>query len=157
MEKTERIKQLSDRIQFLGVITLFFPTLLQSLFKFLGNSDKEADKILVQWSLVVFLFLMNYLLFDARKDKLTPRMIDYLNWSIFFNIASFAFLILFFGFMTNETFQISSVYLFFYSFALVSLIASPVITGLVFLSTFAIDIWGDLKSISKTLKEKRAK
>ncbi len=99
--KQNKIEETEKRLQFTIVIGLFFPVILEALFGMSGHDQKEVSEIVLKAGLMIFILIMNYLLFEWRKHALTSRQLDYLNWVFFSTIACYALVVLFFGFIAN--------------------------------------------------------
>lgn len=100
-KEQNKIEETEKRLQFTIVIGLFFPVILEALFNMNGSDQKEVSEIVLKAGLMIFILIVNYLLFEWRKHSLTPRQLDYLNWVFFSTIACYALVVLFFGFVAN--------------------------------------------------------
>ncbi len=101
MRKLNKIEETEKRLHFTIVIGLFFPVTLEALFSINGHEQEETSEIVLKAGLMIFILILNYLLFEWRKHSLPPRQLDYLNWVFFSTIACYALVVLFFGFIAN--------------------------------------------------------
>ncbi len=70
---------IESRFHLLITISLFFPVLLANLGTIVGQSIEKASLILIQTSAVVGLYLLDYILFQNRKNELTERSLLWVN------------------------------------------------------------------------------
>lgn len=99
--KQNKIEETEKRLQFIIVIGLFFPVILEALFNLNQSDPKEVAETTLKAGLMISILIGNYLLFEWRKHHLSSRQLDYLNWVFFVTIACYALVILFFGFVAN--------------------------------------------------------
>ncbi len=122
------IEDVDKKMQFTAGLALFFPVLLESLFKFAKANDSEYNKVLLQWSFIIFILILTYLFFEFRKEKLSTKSLKALGWTLMFNISCYALVILFFGISTKEyvgTF--SQILVFLYPVSLYGIMGSPIL------------------------------
>ncbi len=134
----EKLKETKDRLQFLGVLVFFFPTVLEGFFRFSSYSEKEISKIGLQWGLLIFLFLFNYLFFEICGSKIHKykRALEYINCSLLCGVCFFSFIILMIAFLTSDNNPVNNwAWLFLYTFSLYGLVAVPIINILVILGS----------------------
>jgi hypothetical protein len=70
---------IESRFQILITISLFFPVLLANLATIAGKPAEIASLLLLQTSVVVGFYLLDYLIFQHRKDELSDRSLLWIN------------------------------------------------------------------------------
>jgi hypothetical protein len=70
---------IESRFQLLITISLFFPVLLANLATIAGQSAEKASLILLQMSVVIGLYLIDYIIFQHRKDELSDGSLGWIN------------------------------------------------------------------------------
>lgn len=81
-------EDLKARLQFVLLLVLFFPTVLQALYQ-TGGTGQDASKVILQWGMVVMVFTLFYLFLEAVKDKLSSKMMKILDWILLADIVCF--------------------------------------------------------------------
>jgi len=66
-------QEIETRLQVLITISLFFPVLLYYLAKVVGQNEGQALVLSIQTSILVAFYLLNYVLFQIRKDALKQK------------------------------------------------------------------------------------
>jgi hypothetical protein len=66
-------EEIESRFHLLITISLFFPVLIANLGTITGQTAQKASLTLIQTSIMVGFYLVNYILFQNRKDKLTEK------------------------------------------------------------------------------------
>jgi Kef-type K+ transport system membrane component KefB len=117
---------------------LFYPVLLEALFNLNGSEEKEIASTVLKSGLLIFFLILNYLLFEWRKNKLHARYFDYLKWSYFATISCYALVFLFFAFTANGNIEsVNQFTAFLYGFTLVGSMYIPVVSvGLLIVDSF---------------------
>jgi len=72
-------EEIESRFHLLITISLFFPVLLANMDTIAGQTAEKASLILIQTSTVVGLYLIDYLLFQNRKNELTKKSFERIN------------------------------------------------------------------------------
>lgn len=85
----EKIAEIEQRFQILITISIFFPVLLASLGKILGTADDQVNLLTIELSLLVGFYLLNYVLFQIRKNKLNTKALARLGEWLLVAIAVF--------------------------------------------------------------------
>ncbi len=86
MEMKEEVR---NHFYLLITISLFFPVFLSSLATLAGRSAEWSSLILIQTSLMVGLYLFDYLIFQGRKDTLAESSLRRINFWLLVAIALF--------------------------------------------------------------------
>ncbi len=154
MQKEKLIEDVDKKLQFTLVLALFFPVLLEALFDLSGANHTEASNIILKWSLVIFLLILNYLIFESKKAELSIKSLKYLGWVFVSNTLCYALVILSFGISTTYVAQTDNqILVFMYSFALYGIMTSPVIALFIMLldlvHTEFTGFWKELKKRNK--------
>ena len=123
MNYTEKLK---PRFQFLVTIALFFPVLLEPLFKQSGNSESSINKIMLYWGLEVAILIVSYILLECTKKWSSERIFKLVNISLFANLGSFAIVLFIFAAMQN-TMYISYFYLYVFGTTFPAILVIPTI------------------------------
>lgn len=123
MEETEKLK---PRLQFLVTIALFFPIILEYLFKQGGTSDLEVNKMILLWGLEIAILICCYILLECTKRWESQKIFNLTNCFLFVNMFSFSVVLFIFAAMQN-TGYISYIYLYVFGTAFPSVLAIPTI------------------------------
>ncbi len=122
------INDIDKRLQFVGILVLFFPTLINSLFIYADQKPKDIAEMSLKLGFIIFFFILNYLCFEWRKTNLTLVTLRYINWVLFFTISCFGYVIIYFALMANgnvQSYLLTSYFL--YAFSILGLmVASPI-------------------------------
>lgn len=121
MDYTEKLK---SRFQFLVTIALFFPILLESLFKQGGSSESSINKIMLYWGLEVAILIVSYILLECTKRWSSERIFKLINISLFANLGSFAVVLFIFAAMQN-TMYLSYFYFYVFGTAFPAILVIP--------------------------------
>lgn len=62
-------KEIESKLQFIIVLALFFPSLMEALF-----DENSARTLTLKWATVVVFLILNYLYLNILKPDLTKRM-----------------------------------------------------------------------------------
>lgn len=82
------MKELENKLQFVILLALFFPSLLTSLF-----DDKTAKDLTLKWAVVIILLILNYCYLKLLKPDLTKKIISILDALLDINVFFYIFLI----------------------------------------------------------------
>ena len=125
-----KLKSLENKIQFCVVLSMFLPVLLEALFDI--SKSGEGSGVIMKYGIIVFFLILNYLLFEWRKERLTLRQLDYINWVFVSMTLCFAVVILFFALLANDNLK---------SLTLVSYLSFPAaLTGIMYLPLVSIGV-----------------
>jgi hypothetical protein len=86
--------EIENRFQLLITVSLFFPVLLANLGTIAGESPEKSSLILLQTSAMVGLYLIDYILFQSRKHKLSTRSSIWINRLLLIALGAFVIPIL---------------------------------------------------------------
>ena len=90
MENQEKnIERFKQRFQFLVTITLFFPVLMDALFKEVNNV-LDINKTMLSWGAIIAVLIFDYILLECTKKFIFGWISKLINISLFINIGSFA-------------------------------------------------------------------
>lgn len=148
----EIIQDTESRLNVLITIVLFFPVILQALFSSSGSDLIKINELILKWGLLIFLAIVNYLVFQWNKKKSSERILEYFNYVIYANLICYAFLILILAFVANGYVSLITIVL--YTVSLCGIMSLPVIGILVLLSNNILEILDGGRSIIKFFREK---
>lgn len=81
---TTKVEEVEKRLQFTIVLAMFFPVLLETFLNLGGTQTEILSRTMLAISGVsIGSLVLNYVVFEWRKDKLADRVLDYLNWTFF--------------------------------------------------------------------------
>jgi hypothetical protein len=83
---TDRIE---NRLQLVLTISIFFPAILYSFFKFVGEPDQSSNSIFLKASTLIIAYLLDYLLFVLLKNFISSGWLKLINILVLLGIASF--------------------------------------------------------------------
>ena len=72
-------QDIESRFSLLITISLFFPILLSNLSAVAGQPAEKGSLLLVQTSAVVGMYMIDYILFQARKNMLSSKSLKRVN------------------------------------------------------------------------------
>lgn len=122
------VKNIESKLQFAVALSLFFPVVLEALFTLADADSVEMSTNILRFCFAVFLLIINWLLFDWRKNKLPLSILSFFSWTGILVIICFATLFLFFGFVANGSVtNFDSLYRSLYIIALTGIIVLPFI------------------------------
>jgi hypothetical protein len=78
-------KDLESKLQFIIVLALFFPSLMEALF-----DENSAHTLTLKWATVVIFLILNYLYLNILKPDLTKKMIKVID--LFYDLNIFFFI-----------------------------------------------------------------
>ncbi len=84
----EIVQSIRDRFQFLAVVTLFFPVTLQTVFSAFQNAI-ETNRILTSWGVVVAILVLNYLVIEYLRNKMSTMVARVANILIMLAIVCY--------------------------------------------------------------------
>lgn len=90
---SEIIKEIQDRIQFIIVISIFFPAVMQYFFNIYDKT--KADSTALSYTTLVGLYLVFYILFEILKNKISIIWLKMINILMLVGIGLFFIPILF--------------------------------------------------------------
>lgn len=83
-------KRLKDRLQFVFVLTLFFPTMLAAIFG--PSSAAGSSKNIGAYGLVICCLIIIYLYTELAHQYLSKLVVKICDYILLIDIASFAFI-----------------------------------------------------------------
>ncbi|MEI6479985.1 MAG: hypothetical protein WCO12_00470 [bacterium] len=90
----EEVKKLIDRFQFAGVLYLFFPTLLDALYR---NVSALTENSLLSYSTIIAFFIANYVILELSKRRLEDWLVKILAIIVTTQIIAFIPVLVIFG------------------------------------------------------------
>lgn len=91
MENTELIKEIDTKLQFVIMLSIFFPTFLLVFLQGSGVGDQSLGKNII-WFFPVGLYLINYLFFTGIKNKkIGDRALKFLKSLVLVGVFVFVF------------------------------------------------------------------
>ncbi len=87
MDREKAIKILKDRFQFLVVIAMFFPIILEALFKMTASDLDFFYKNLLSYGIIIFFFICSYILIELLQKYFLPWIVSVVNWLLLFTIG----------------------------------------------------------------------
>lgn len=86
------IKTIKERSQIVIALLLFFPVVIEALFKIEPN-QLSGDMSILSWGSVIGIFIFNYLFIELVGEKFTNWIKKTVNHLLALEIASFAFVL----------------------------------------------------------------
>ncbi len=87
---TTKVEEVEKHLQFTIVLAMFFPVLVEALFSLGEYSVESVSRTTLGLGASISILIMSYILFEWRKNKLTNRVLKYLNWTFFATIICYA-------------------------------------------------------------------
>lgn len=81
--------EIETRFQLLITMSLFLPILMSSLGTLVGQSVTTTSQVLVQTSVVVGLYLFDYIIFQVIKNDLTEKSLKYISVCLLVSLGIF--------------------------------------------------------------------
>ena len=90
MEPKEKlIEQIKNHLQFAATLAMFFPTLLYTFFKSVGELEPSSSKIFLDASSLLIVYLLSYVVFILIKNKINEKRLVWLDRFVLLSIFSF--------------------------------------------------------------------
>jgi magnesium-transporting ATPase (P-type) len=106
-----------------------------------GSGTQEVSKSILASSITIFVFIVNYLLFEWQKHKLSERNLEILNATFIVSIICFATLILLLGlFASRNILNLDWLQSFTLLFALLGTLVFPLFGVIIMVFNYLIDI-----------------
>src|SRR6266478_4488554 len=83
------IGDIQSRLQLALTLSIFFPAILYSFFKFVGEQEQSSSQIFLKASSLIVVYLLNYVAFELLKDRLAEKWLVRLNWLALLCVISF--------------------------------------------------------------------
>jgi len=83
------IGDIQSRLQLALTISIFFPAILYSFFKFIGEQELSSSQIFLKASSLIVVYMLNYVAFELSKNRLAEKWLLWLKWLALGCIASF--------------------------------------------------------------------
>src|SRR6266478_474997 len=83
------IGDVQSRLQLALTLSIFFPAILYSFFKFIGEQEQSSSQIFLKASSFIMVYMLNYVAFELCKNRLAEKSLLRLNWLALVCIASF--------------------------------------------------------------------
>jgi hypothetical protein len=83
------IGDIQSRLQLALTLSIFFPAILYSFFKFVGEQEQSSSQIALKASSLIVVYMLNYVAFELCKHRLAEKWLVRLNWLALACIASF--------------------------------------------------------------------
>ncbi len=83
------IGDIQSRLQLALTLSIFFPAILYSFFKFVGEQEQSSSHIFLQASSLIIVYLLNYVTFELWKNRLEEKWLVRLNWLTLICVVSF--------------------------------------------------------------------
>jgi len=84
------MEKLQQRLQFVITIFLFFPVILDALYK-QANNYSDFNKTILSWGLTISVLILDYILLEFVKKWNYKNTFKYIDYSLFVILGSFAF------------------------------------------------------------------
>ena len=143
MSSTSTIQNIKDRIQFVAVLTLFFPTLIDALGA--GSEQIQSNSSILMWGVVITALIANYLIIEIMGSALKAWLIKWVNILLLINVAAFIPVLFVLAAVQKES--ISAFYIAPFSAGLVGMMALPVLTLILFVIDMAISRVREIKEL----------
>ena len=83
------IGDVQSRLQLALTLSIFFPAILYSFFKFVGEQEQSSSQIFLKASSLIVVYMLNYVVFELLKNRLAEKWLVRLNWLALGCVASF--------------------------------------------------------------------
>lgn len=155
------ITKIKERLQFVIVLSLFFPTFLDVVFKQASNEVSKSNSALISWGAVIVLLILNYLFIEIMgdKEKLQRRVVKIIDVLLLVNIAMFVPVLLIFVEVQYKV--LPALYVFPFKAGILGIMAAPFLIFATLFINFLI-LWikemiREVREIVKILKDRLAK
>lgn len=153
------VRELRSRLQFVIVLALFFPVVLESMYKAAGTDNVSAT-IILQWGLLVAFLILSYLLLETIKERLQIKFVKLLDRLLLVQIAVFIPVLYVFAEGATKD-HVSLLHIVPFTMAMHGMLWIPVILFLMlflyWIATVGEEIAGDLPQVKKYLVSKLRK
>ena len=140
---TPTLRNLKDRIQFVAVLTLFFPTLIDALGA--GSEQMQSNSSILMWGIVITALIANYLIIEIMGADLKGWLIKWVNILLLINVAAFIPVLFVLAAVQKES--ISAFYIAPFSAGLIGTMTLPVLILILFVIDMAISRVGEFKEL----------
>ncbi len=118
------MKILKDRLQFAITLALFFPVVLESLFR-LGTDPIEPETMTLRWGLVIAALILSYFVIEIKEFKIHERLAVYLDKFLLLEIFIFSLLCFIFASLAQNGY-LSVLYTWIFKISLLGVIFIPI-------------------------------
>lgn len=80
--------ELKKRLEFIITLALFFPVVLDAIYKATPDESKSGSIILL-WGIVIAVLILNYLFVELRKGKMLDWVIKYADRLLVLEVVTF--------------------------------------------------------------------
>lgn len=84
----EIIQEVDSMFQFVIMISIFFLTFIDNLFKLANETSVLSGKVQMQWTNVLISLVISYVLFKIFRHKLSEKFIKLINILLFAQVVS---------------------------------------------------------------------
>lgn len=128
IDLNEKMEEVEKKLQFVVMLALFFPVVIEALFRFAEVNQKDISASVLQLGMTIFFAVTSYLVFEWQKQSLSSRQLDYLSWVSVSTAVCFSFVVLFLATFTTESNQwLTSIGVFTYPFLFGGFVYLPVV------------------------------
>ena len=85
---TETRARLLHRLEFVMLLVMFFPVVISALFAV--DDDFDGNAIVVKWSVVVAVLILNYIFFETIGKRVISKIATAINVLFMIELAAFA-------------------------------------------------------------------
>ncbi len=96
------IREIEEKLEFVITLSVFFPSLLYNLFKLANKTEQKSNDIVVSWSVVVSIYLLNYIVFQFIKNKVPEKLLKIFKIILLIGISSYIIPILYIAIYKNN-------------------------------------------------------
>ncbi len=100
---TTTVEEVEKRLQFAIVLAMFSPVLIEALFNLAEHNIVSTSRVVFGLGASIASLIISYVLFELRKNKLTDKVLTYLNWIFFITIICYACVFLLLSLMSDTS------------------------------------------------------
>jgi hypothetical protein len=146
MNQSETKQEIETRFQIVLTLSMFFPTLLLIFLESAGMDKKQLNDTTLSWSILVGLYILDYVLFVAtKKSRIPAGVFCWINSILILGISFFIFPLIIIALAHAPNLHTNNLYLYFYKISLEGLILAPILIFILFIIGFFIDLFSGIK------------
>jgi glucan phosphoethanolaminetransferase (alkaline phosphatase superfamily) len=84
------IQNIESRFQILITLSILFPSLIYYLGKVTGQTDAQAEIVMLQFGILIGAILIDYVIFQSSKHTFSEKLLHWINEVLLWSIAFFA-------------------------------------------------------------------
>ena len=136
------ISEIESRLQFITTIAIFFPAMVYYFFNAMKDSKYDSTEVTLGYTILVGAYLLDYVIFEIKKNKLSEKYLRYINRSLLFGIAFFIVPIIV---MASKIYELSPILGFVLPLSLLGVLITPLFISMIFLSNILMNFRRTIK------------